>query len=814
MGILGLLNVHPRKLKMAIFQKRTVQLPAGVYGLYRRFESVAVYLLFAVAWALGLSLLGSGQWFEPLSMPLAMSFAVIAALQSRMQGALCITVISFGVSLVFVALDLGIVGAKPLGETYGVLISLSGFFAFVTSIVAVVTGYHLQSVSISEHRQNMLHKVFDALPIGIWVRARDGETVFLNDRWASFSSKTKQEWLQSETKEAPVRLGGLWERTVREVLESGDSGTRYQTVELTDKSGRESSMTLLTLRIYIDQMDDYGTLSLLVDETALRIYEKKVRTSEHSLRLALDNAELGFWDQDLSTNRVTCDVNWLEILGLEATPNMDVLQVWKACIHPDDREYVHKAYRDYFKSGKGSVRIDYRIRKGPEQKCVWVQDYVGVVERNPSGSIKRIMGTMQDITERKQTELDLKHAKDRAEAASEAKGQFISTISHEIRTPLNAIIGLSSFLAESDMPEDQLDLAQTIYSSGKSLLMLVNDILDFSKIESGRMDLEVQEYPVRLCFEESVKLFKLRANEKHVNLSLSLDEQLTEFAIGDMERLRQIVQNLLANALKFTDAGDVEICVRPVELSELPADRRPDPFELIGYLDQVDHGYLEVLVKDSGIGIPEDRQHVLFQAFSQVDASTTRKYGGTGLGLAICKRLVDAMGGKIWLESTAGEGAVFGFVVRTLLVEDPEVHVSMTRSPFETVERIAEQHPCDILVVGGKEETERLLYACRQLGYSPHHTADYDLSSGAFIRRNYNVIFIWMQDEAQALELSRQLCSNAGVKKSAMLVGCAPADRTVSTDRCKLSGMYTVIDSPIRPAAVSEVILSLLGRRG
>ena len=185
------------------------------------------------------------------------------------------------------------------------------------------------------------------------------------------------------------------------------------------------------------------------------------------------------------------------------------------------------------------------------------------------------MGTMQDISARKRIEIDLKQAKDRAEAGNRAKGHFIATISHEIRTPLNAIIGLSSFLNESELDEEQLDLSQTIYSSGKSLLFLVNDILDFSKIEAGRLDLEMQEFPLHLCFEDCVKLFKIRAAELNVTLRLTLDPALTEFALGDMERLRQIVQNLLANALKFTDAGEVGIAVRPVKLSELPVERRP-----------------------------------------------------------------------------------------------------------------------------------------------------------------------------------------------------------------------------------------------
>lgn len=801
---------------MNIFSERERNTEAGFYGLYQRFENVAIYLLFFTSLSLALSLIGTLHWAEPLSLPLALSFAMIAALRFRMTAVIVITAITVVVVGVFYFLDLGAFGTPEL--TYPALFSLGliTLFLIASCIVAVVTGYHMQTVSLSARRENMLHKVFDALPIGIWVRTRNGETVFLNDRWASFSSKDKEYWMREDFTVAPVRLGTLWERSVCEVLDAEDGAIRYQTVELTDRSGRELSMTLLTLHIYIDQLEDYGTLSLLVDETALRIYEDKVRTSEDSLRFALDNAEMGFWDQNLETREITCDLNWLKILGLDDEPGLDLLETWKTRIHPDDSARVTEVYKRYFESGGHSVCVTYRIRKG-QQKYIWVQDYVGVVERAADGSIKRIIGTMQDITERKQFELDLKHAKERAEAASEAKGQFIATISHEIRTPLNAIIGLSSFLAESEMPEDQLDLAQTIYSSGKSLLMLVNDILDFSKIESGRLDLEMQEYPLRLCFEECVKLFKVRANEKDVTLSLNLADSLTEYAIGDMERLRQIVQNLLANALKFTDSGEVEICVRPVAVSDLPEDRRPDPFEPIGYLDQADHGYLEVLVKDSGIGIPEERQHILFKAFSQVDASTTRKYGGTGLGLAISKRLVDGMGGKIWLESNDGEGATFGFVVRTYLVadEDAESPVSSDGHALEQpVKRISEQHPCDILVVGDHSDTTVLLKAFRQLGYAPHHSLEYDLSSGAFIRRHYNLIFIWMDDEDRALELTRQICNNAGIKKTASIIGCAPAGRRVSDKRCNLSGMQAVVDAPIGPAELSEVILTTLGVHG
>jgi PAS domain S-box-containing protein len=781
---------------------------AGFYSLPRCIESLALYLLH-----IGTLATASIWLLEPglgaLLLALALGTNVLIALRLRLVGALVTTGIGLILLVSYAFFSLGAFGSDllgyPLSFVTGYLV-LSGVLGVMT---ALVTGYHIQTAEICAREQSMLHKIFDALPVGIWVRSREGETVYLNDRWASFSKKTKEQILANPSASAPVNLGTLWERSALKVLDSEDGATRYQSVDLTDTSGRTSSLNLLTLRIYIDPLNDFGTLSLLVDETTLRAYENKIRTSENSLRLALDNAQMGFWDQALDTGIAYCDANWLKILGLPADTGSELLKLWQERIHPDDWERVDADYRQYFDSGEGSVRMDYRMLKG-DSDYIWVQDYVGVVERNKDGSIKRIMGTMQDITERKQTEIDLNHAKEHAEAASEAKGHFIATISHEIRTPLNAIIGLSSFLAESEMSEDQLDLAETIHTSGRSLLVLVNDILDFSKIESGKLALEIQEYPLHLCFEECVKLFTLRASEQKVNLSLEMDESLPEFAIGDMERLRQIVQNLLSNALKFTETGSVTISVNAVELDALEAAYRPDPNDPVGYLDQADHQYLQVCVIDSGIGIPEASQDILFEAFSQVDASTTRKYGGTGLGLAICKRLVDAMGGRIWVKSEFGKGASFSFVVRTKFVEDAEVPVSMTNNPFEGVQRIAAEHPCDILIVGPKEETSRIIAACRQLGYAPHHCPDYDLSSGAFMRRRYNVIFIWMSDEVRALDLSRQLSRDSNIKKTASLIGCLPSGQAVSMERCKLSGFQGVINAPVRSDDLSEVILKAL----
>ncbi|MEO0508906.1 MAG: ATP-binding protein [Verrucomicrobiota bacterium] len=753
----------------------------------------------------------TGKFGESVSLlaPLAVGLAIIAGVSFRIAGTVASGLVAVTVFWLAYVLRWGTLPHQ--GAFFGAgLVLLICLFSFSA---ALAVSYHVRTADIATQRENMLHKVFDSLPIGAWVRALDGQTVFVNERWASFSDREAYDIMHSSSTQPPVDLGEEWAAELEDLLTSDSGAVRYRSIDLEDCDGQSCSMTLLTLRLYIDHLDEYGTLALLIDETALRMYEKRMQKSQDSLRVALDNAGMGFWDEDVVRKRATCDAAWFGLMGLEYDASADPLQVWEERLHPDDRMRVDAAYNEYYKKGEGSLRIDYRIRKA-DDNYIWVQDCVCVTEFTEDGAPKRLMGTMQDISSSKRTEIDLNYAKERAESANEAKGQFIAMISHEIRTPLNAIIGLSSFLSEGELDEEQLDLAQTIYTSGRSLLLLVNDILDFSKIEAGHLDLEMQEFPIRMCFEDSVKLFKMRAAEKKVTLGLHLDEELSEYAIGDMERLRQIVQNLLSNALKFTDRGDVQVFVRQVHVMDLPDHIRPDQLEPIGYLDRPDHEYIEVLVRDSGIGIPADQQHLLFQAFSQVDSSATRKYEGTGLGLVICKRLVHAMGGRIWVESNEGQGAVFGFTARTKLIHESSDLVPFESKKSELADRIAEDHPCDILIVGPKGVTDPLVLACRKLGYAPHHSEGYDLSANAYGRRHYNILFVWMEDEAGSLEMARKVCAAGGIKRPEAIVGFIPQGRNISHERCRLSGMQRILEDDPKPEVIRHTILDVLSTHG
>ena len=517
--------------------------------------------------------------------------------------------------------------------------------------------------------------------------------------------------------------------------------------------------------------DDGSVLwtGVYVDVHGQVLAEQALEEAVERFALAVRGANDGIWDWDLITNDIWFSPRWKQILGYEDRELENRSETWRDLITPEDREDAWEHANALFE-GRSSEYLRthrYRHKDGTLRHLL----SRATLKRLPDGTPARMVGAVTDIT-------DLVRAREQAEALSRAKGAFLANMSHEIRTPMNGVLGVAQLLERTELGERQREYVRTIRASAQALLVILNDVLDLSKIEAGKLSIELQPCDIRMLLADMVQLYQPIAVAQGLSFNVEAADDLP-VVLSDPARIRQIVTNLIGNALKFTHSGSIHLGA---------------VFE---------NGALRVIVRDTGIGIPTDRQASIFDSFTQADVSTSRVYGGTGLGLTISRQLVEMMGGTLGLRSMVGAGSEFWF---ELPAEKSDPIVSTGGAPDGGFARLsghvllAEDNEVNVLVAQD---------ALEELGLTVEVAGDGRQAVAMALARPYDAILMDLHmpylDGADATRAIRE----AG--KTLPILAMTAAAREEDRQACLAAGMNGYITKPFEIEQVRRVLAGLLG---
>jgi PAS domain S-box-containing protein len=519
---------------------------------------------------------------------------------------------------------------------------------------------------------------------------------------------------------------------------------------------------------------------------------RDLKEREERFALCLEGAKEGAWDWDILSNKVIFSDQWKKMLGYEPDEiefNHDKLE---SMLHPKDRQRTVDALDESIQNHKDFDQ-EYRM-KNKAGKWLWFRAKAMLIV-NDKGIPCRMIGATLNIDDQKLAQKALERSKKKAEDFSNAKTNFLANMSHEIRTPMNGIVGMSNLLLHTDLNETQKDYVDLVVKSSANLLQIINNILDISKIEAGKIELENTDFNLQSTTKEVINLMSNFATEKGINLNLHYPLGLPFFVVGDQGRVRQILFNLINNAVKFTEDADIDV---------------------IFQMEKKKNGqeYFKISVKDQGIGIPKGKLKTIFHKFDQADIGTTRKFGGTGLGLTICRELAGIMGGSIKVESVEGEGSAFHVLIKFGLSDRFAVAIPGLNSELQNLEKLRLKNIRVLLAEDNSVNQKVMIHMLEKYGCAITPSSNGREATDQYRRHSFDIIFMDCQmpeiDGYEATKIIRRLekkLDRVAVPIIAVTANALKGDK----ERCLDVGMDDYIPKPFTRNDLESVLMKWIG---